>query len=170
VNQPPEATVRYELMERIMPGDVTVDIPDRVLVIGTVKYYMTVGHKVWENQLFARGYDPTSNEVTYNICNNGSSKNLSLKALELSVGCRLEIIHVPGTTMITQRIEGLSRGIWENGFNTELKPFVVEFFLPAWPSLYMTKWDLSHIEILEDHTPWCNVETDTSLWEPHIII
>jgi hypothetical protein len=60
VTQPPEATVTYEWMDRIMPRDMTVDRPGRVLVIGTVEHYMTVGHKVWENQLFARGYDPTS--------------------------------------------------------------------------------------------------------------
>jgi hypothetical protein len=36
VTPPPEATVRYEWMERLMPMDVTVDIPDRVLVIGTL--------------------------------------------------------------------------------------------------------------------------------------
>jgi hypothetical protein len=42
-----------------MPRDVTVDRPDRVLVIGTVEDYMTIGHKVWEKQLFARGCDPT---------------------------------------------------------------------------------------------------------------
>jgi hypothetical protein len=45
---------------RLMPTDATACTPDRVLVIGTVEYYMTVGHKVWEKQLFARGYDPTS--------------------------------------------------------------------------------------------------------------
>jgi hypothetical protein len=51
----------------------------------------------------------TDNEVTYNICKKGSSKTLSLhllvqqlKALELAPGSRLDIIHVPGTTMITQ--------------------------------------------------------------------
>jgi hypothetical protein len=62
----------------------------------------------------------TYNEVTYNICKKGSSKTLSLlllfqqlKALELALGCRLEIINVPGTTMITQGTAGLSRGIWE---------------------------------------------------------
>jgi hypothetical protein len=31
----------------------------------------------------------------------------------------------------------------------------------------MTKWGLSHIEILEEHAPWWNVETDTSLWAPY---
>jgi hypothetical protein len=60
VTQPPEATVRYEWMERRMPMNMAVDRPDRVLVIGTVEDYMTVRHKLWENQLAARGYDPTS--------------------------------------------------------------------------------------------------------------
>jgi hypothetical protein len=47
-------------MERLMPRDVKVDRPDRVLAVGTVEYNMTVGHKVWGKQLFVRGYDPTS--------------------------------------------------------------------------------------------------------------
>jgi hypothetical protein len=47
-------------MEFLIPRDGKVDRPDRVLVIGTVEDYMTAGHKVWEKQLFARGYDPTS--------------------------------------------------------------------------------------------------------------
>jgi hypothetical protein len=67
--------------------------------------------------------------------------------------------------MITQGTDGLRRGIWPNGFNTYFKSFAIEVFLPAFPYLSMTKWALSHIEILEEHPPWCNVETDTSLWE-----
>jgi hypothetical protein len=68
--------------------------------------------------------------------------------------------------MITQGTDGLSRGIWANGFNTDFKSFAVEVFLPALPSLSLTKWALRHIEILEEHAPWWNVETDTSLWAP----
>jgi hypothetical protein len=55
-------------------------------------------------------------------------------------------------------------------FNTYLNSFAVEAFLPALPSLYLTKWALSHIEILEEHAPWWNVETDTSLWEPQNVM
>jgi hypothetical protein len=55
VAQPPEDTVGHEWMDSLMPRDVTVDRPDRVLVIGTVEDYMTVRHKVWEKQIFARG-------------------------------------------------------------------------------------------------------------------
>jgi hypothetical protein len=115
----------------------------------------------------------TDNEVTYNICKKGSSKTLSLhilvqqlKALELTLGCHLEVIHVPGTTMITQGTYGLIRVIWANGFNTDLKSFAVEVLLSDLPSISMTKWARSHIEILEEHAPWWNVETGTSLWAP----
>jgi hypothetical protein len=111
----------------------------------------------------------TDNEVTYNIYKKGYSKNLSLhlivqqlKALELALGCRLEVIHVPGTTMITQGMNGLSRGIWANGFNTDFMSFVVEVFLPALPSLSLTKWDIIHIGIQAEHAAWWNIETDTS--------
>jgi hypothetical protein len=84
----------------------------------------------------------------------GSSKTLSLhllvkqvKALEFALGCRLEVIHVPGTTMITQGTDGLSRRLWSNGFNTDFKYFLVEVLLPALPYLSLTQWALSHIEI-----------------------
>jgi hypothetical protein len=68
--------------------------------------------------------------------------------------------------MITQGADGLSRGVWENGFNTDFKSFAVEVFLPALSSLSLTKWSLGHIGIYEDYTPWWNVETYTSSWEP----
>jgi hypothetical protein len=115
----------------------------------------------------------TDNEVTYNICNKGSSKTLSLhllvqqlKALELALGCCLEVIHVPGTTTITQGTDGLSRGIWANGFNTDFKSFAVEISLPSLPSLSLTHWGLNHIGIQAEHAAWWNVETDTSSWAP----
>jgi hypothetical protein len=98
----------------------------------------------------------TPNEVTNKIFKKGSSKTLplhllvqQLKALELALGCRLEVIRVPGTTMITQGTDGLSRGVWENGFNTYFKSFAVEVFLPDLQSPSLTQWALSHIEIHE---------------------
>jgi hypothetical protein len=115
----------------------------------------------------------TDNEVTYNIFKKGSSKTLSLhilvqqlKALKLALGCRLEVIHVPGTTMTTQGTDGLIRGVWANGFNTDFKSFAVEVFLPALPPLSLTEWALSYIGIQKEHAAWWNVETDTSLWAP----
>jgi hypothetical protein len=98
----------------------------------------------------------TYNEVTYNIFKKCSSKTLSLhllvqqlKCLELTLGCRLEAIHVPGTTIITQGTDGLSRGIWENGFNTYFNSFAVEVFLPTLTYPSLTQWALSHIGLNE---------------------
>jgi hypothetical protein len=54
MTQPPEATVRYEWMERLMPRNMVVNRPERVLVIGTVEDYTTIGHKVGVKQLSAR--------------------------------------------------------------------------------------------------------------------
>jgi hypothetical protein len=47
-------------MDRLMPMNMVVDRPKRVLVIDTVEDYMTIRPKVWEKQLSARGYDHTS--------------------------------------------------------------------------------------------------------------
>jgi hypothetical protein len=68
--------------------------------------------------------------------------------------------------MIIQGTDGLIRGVWANGFSTDLNSFEVEVLLPAFPSLSLTKWDLSHIGIQAEHATWWNVETDTSSWAP----
>jgi hypothetical protein len=58
----------------------------------------------------------TNNTTTYYCVNNGSSGNPVLHVmvqpinyLELALGCHVEVVHVPGTTMIRQGIDGLSR-------------------------------------------------------------
>ena len=60
----------------------------------------------------------TDNMVTYYIVSGGSSTSPELqklvrriKYLELSLGIRLEVVHIPGRHMIDQRTDGLSRGI-----------------------------------------------------------
>jgi hypothetical protein len=47
MTQPPEANLRYEWMEDLMPRNMVVDTPDMMLVVGTVKDYMNIKHKVW---------------------------------------------------------------------------------------------------------------------------
>jgi hypothetical protein len=61
----------------------------------------------------------TDNMVTYYIVNNGSARNPDLhkvvrdiKAMEIKLKCRVEVVHVPGKTMIIQGTDGLSRGVW----------------------------------------------------------
>jgi hypothetical protein len=61
----------------------------------------------------------TDNIVTYFVMQNGSSASPELhklvraaKLLELQLGCRIEVVHVPGRLMIVQGTDGLSRGMW----------------------------------------------------------
>lgn len=61
----------------------------------------------------------TDNEVTYHVVTSGSSTSPGLhsliheiKMLELQLNCQLVCIHVPGTTIILQGADGLSRGVW----------------------------------------------------------
>jgi hypothetical protein len=61
----------------------------------------------------------TDNLVMYYVIQGGSSTSpelhrlvLCTKLLELELGCHLEVIHVPGTLMICQGTDGLSRGLW----------------------------------------------------------
>jgi hypothetical protein len=60
----------------------------------------------------------TDNIVTYYVIQNGSSSSpvlhdlvRAVKHLELLLECRVEVIHVPGTLMIVQGTDGLSRGL-----------------------------------------------------------
>ena len=61
----------------------------------------------------------TDNLVSYYVVSNGSSRSPGLQKLveevkdvEAQLGCHLEIVHVPGTLMIHQGTDGLSRGLW----------------------------------------------------------
>jgi hypothetical protein len=60
----------------------------------------------------------TGSSTVYYAVSKGSSsiKNLhdmveKIKRLEIELGCHSEVVHVPGTTIITERTDGLSRGI-----------------------------------------------------------
>jgi hypothetical protein len=55
--------------------------------------------------------------------------------------------------MITHGIDGLSKGIWANGFKTDFESFAVYVFLPDLSSLSLTKWALDHADIHEEHAP-----------------
>ena len=61
----------------------------------------------------------TDNLVTYYIVSSGSAHSEPLqaliyriKALELQLGCFLEAVHIPGTKIIQQGSDDLSRGVW----------------------------------------------------------
>jgi hypothetical protein len=61
----------------------------------------------------------TDNSTTYYTVSSGSSKSPGIhllvkriKQLEIELGIHLEVVHVPGTTLIVQGTDGLSRGVW----------------------------------------------------------
>jgi hypothetical protein len=61
----------------------------------------------------------TDNLVTYYITTAGASRSPELhslvrqiKRLEIALGIQLEVVHIPGTSMIEQGTDGLSRGVW----------------------------------------------------------
>lgn len=61
----------------------------------------------------------TDNSASYFICAGGSSRSPGLqrlveqiKLLEISLQVQLQVVHVPGTAMIAQGTDGLSRGVW----------------------------------------------------------
>ena len=61
----------------------------------------------------------TDNLVTYYVVNGGSARSPTLqaqiydiKSSELSLQCVLEVVHIPGTSIIAQGSDDLSRGMW----------------------------------------------------------
>jgi hypothetical protein len=71
----------------------------------------------------------TDNLVTYYIVASGSSSSPELqklirrlKHLEIIIGIRLEVVHVPGTHMIDQGADGLSRGLRLSFGHRKLSP------------------------------------------------
>jgi hypothetical protein len=82
----------------------------------------------------------TDNIVTYYAVSKGASRIPYLhaiveacKALEAELGCQLEPIHVPGTTIIIQTTDGLSRGIWGSPLHDRVsqKAILSEIFAPV---------------------------------------
>ena len=61
----------------------------------------------------------TDNLVTYFVVTSGSARDPALqtllyhiKELEELLGCHLEVVHIPGTSIIDQGSDDLSRGLW----------------------------------------------------------
>lgn len=80
----------------------------------------------------------TDNTTTYDVVRRGGSRSPGLhqlvreiKAQELLHSTMLEVVHVPGTTMIGQGTDGLSRGLWITSLNRDPTFSVSSLFLPV---------------------------------------
>ena len=127
----------------------------------------------------------TDNMVTYDVFRRGSSKStplwklyLQIKLLEIELSCHLQVLHVPGTTMILQGTDGLSRGVdmqilgsyksntlipllWRSAPPTkETLHWALSVLPPLWAS--STQWvlhsdlsDWSRTPMLRQSVLWC---------------
>lgn len=114
----------------------------------------------------------TDNTTTYDVVRRGSSRSPGLhhlvrdiKAQELLHSTMLEVIHVPGTTMIGQGMDGLSRGLWITSMNCDPTFLVPSLFQPVPYSLLL---EAGVRQRLTDHgytadSAWL-IHTDMSSW------
>ena len=127
----------------------------------------------------------TDNIVTYYVMQNGSSSSPELhnlvraaKLLELQLGCRIEVVHVPGRLMIVQGTDGLSRGMWiaperlarssldESMLTLEAVPFSPA--LGRWV-LHLTgysPWTPYHHHTGVSEWSWDTIFQQLSIWTP----
>ena len=117
----------------------------------------------------------TDNVVTYYIGASGSSTSPGLHELikqarnyEMMLGCRLQVVHIPGKLMIQQGTDGLSRGIWSSPLHGEVDQgsFTAALFAPApleWGQVrhFAARLGLAHKQWV--HSPWSDPLMDGDL-------
>ena len=114
----------------------------------------------------------TDNMVTYHIFQRGTSKSTSLctlflriKLLELDLKCHIQVIHVPGTTMIRQGTDGPSRGVEMQSLASHTSNGIIPLLWRAAPGTYSTlAWVLSTLPPLFPTSNSCIIQTDFSDW------
>lgn len=95
---------------------------------------------------------------------------LNIRLLELQLGCQLEVIHVPGVTMIHQGTDGFSRGVLPSYFHTlqNYNP-MKDIFRPAIFS-YDLMAAVFHILGLPPKFQSWNVMTEHTPWPSHLLL
>jgi hypothetical protein len=107
------------------------------------------------------------NSTTSYTMSSGSSKSLvihmlvkRIKQLEIELGIHLEVVHVPGTTLIVQCTDGLSRGVWLSAPQKRPnQPSIMSaIFAPILFSLDVGAWALNQVGLppttLWSHWAW----------------
>ena len=114
----------------------------------------------------------TDNMVMCDIFRRGTSKSDSLqklfldtKLLELELQCHLLLIHVPGTIMIREGTDGLSRGVpLQRLHKYEGNMILPLLWRPAVPSFPLLSWSQGKLEkAWGSHRDWI-FQTDFSDW------
>lgn len=119
----------------------------------------------------------TDNSVTYDMMHKSSSPSpelmrliTNIRMLELKLGCQLEVVHVPGVTMIYQGTDGLSRGVLPSSFSShhEYNP-MSSLFQPASPSNILISTVLLLLQLPPDPSPWIVIDSTTSWYSVDMI-
>jgi hypothetical protein len=132
--------------------------------------------RAWERQqtnlLGVTFFYFTDNMATYYAVSKGSSKSPGLhsmvtriKQLEIMLGCFLEVIHVPGTTIITEGTDDLSRGIWMSALHhrPSQRKILTEIFAPLPHSPDVSAWAVNQVGY------WghpCHYRSWNCVWDP----
>jgi hypothetical protein len=121
----------------------------------------------------------TDNTTTYYVVGNATSKNPVLqdmvhriKLLELGLGCHLEVVHVPGTTMIGQGTDGLSRGVWISSLHQAIssRRLLPSLFAPVQYTPLLVSWLVNRHPCLRAETPeWHYIPWDTNWSVPDLL-
>ena len=114
----------------------------------------------------------TDNMVSYDVFRKGSSKStplwtlfLKIKLLELELQCVLQVIHVPGTTMIEQGTDGLSRGVTMQALGYHNSNSLIPLlWRAAPPTSFLIDWTLNILPpVYPTNTSWL-IQTDATDW------
>ena len=101
--------------------------------------------------------------VTYDIFRKGTSKTirlwtllLKIKLIDLELNCIVQVIHVPGTTMITQGSDDLSRGIHMQSLASHRSNALTPLLWRAAPILTSLLHHVLHLvpPLWPTSTPW----------------
>jgi hypothetical protein len=119
----------------------------------------------------------TDNLVTYYIVSWGSSRSpklhrliVGIKTLEQKLDLVLEVVHVPGTSIITQGAGGLSRGVWCSPLHDrpDQKVILESIFAPIPHSPQLTAWACREAHV-SPHLRYHHVD-QASNWHPRQVI
>ena len=85
---------------------------------------------------------------------------MDIKDLEEELGCHLDVVHVPGTLMIGQSTDGLSRGLWASAHQREVG-LNQSVFLPVPHTTSLGNWACAQLGLNPDYLH----RSDLDSWE-----
>jgi hypothetical protein len=97
---------------------------------------------------------------------------VEIKVLEQELGCILEVVHVPGTLMITQGTDGLSRGVWCSALHDRMDQNLIlaSIFAPVPPSPQIMAWACQESDILWYFPEPCCYREWNGQWSAHDVM